>query len=161
MNLGALCESSICLVFLRKKLKIFNQDCGSASLYCEPDPDPFFHLNGDPNQTFHSNADSDTASPQFMRICDQWSTEPPLLHSEPPRLHCERPRPSMAPFWTSTPPLRTSTTLQSSILSPDSSWIWTLTRIRIQIRLFTLNADPLSQSTADQCGSWPQPSFKQ
>jgi hypothetical protein len=33
-----------------------------------------------------------------MRICENWSTDPPRLDFECPSTHCERPRPITAPF---------------------------------------------------------------
>ncbi len=98
------------------------------------------HFNADPDQAFCFNADPD---PAFHFIVDPNPYPDPAPHQGDANLRPLAYRPSRSLFWastplfwTSTPLFWTSTALQGSILSLESLWIFTLTRIRIQ--LFTL-----------------------
>jgi hypothetical protein len=51
---------------------------------------PLFMLDADPDPTFNFHADPDPV--HVIKICADWSTDPPRLHFSPPRLHFESPR---------------------------------------------------------------------
>ncbi len=89
--------------------------------------DPVFYFNADPDQNFHFNANPNPAPRQSD------ANIRPLVY-----------RPSRVPFWTFKPPF---VSVHGSILSLQSSLIFILIRIRIQLP--KNNADPCRSGSAN------------